>query len=436
MTTPALATGRIRVLGFEPAEISALTHRRVVDTHVTEAAFLWMQRERASTAPRMRLYHLERLDRRLDGHLQGLHVAATEGWAATLARLDSCDTGMVFVVAYLAFAGQDADAMRRALQLGLSQPEFKAPLVAALGWLSPRQAEAPLSRLAQSPVAAHRLIALSAQLLRRRVSDATIEAAAAQDDAALRAVALRAIGDFKRYELQRVLQQSEHDPDVHCRFWAAHSLALLGQADAVASAWIAAQGERRLSTPAIQLAMRWGEHAWAHETVRALAGDPRSRREALQAAGALGDPHAVPWLIKHFDQPRLARVAGESFCMITGAQLDDLGLERDAPLADEPPSPDDDPLLLEAEQDEDTDLRWPDQAASAAWWAVEGHRFPKGVRHLAGRPVSAAAVQAVLREGSQRHRQAAALEWARLQDDAPVFPTGAHGVWQCERLAA
>ena len=110
------------------------------------------------------------------------------------------------------------------------------------------------------------------------------------------------------------------------------------------------------------------------------------------------------------EEPVLARVAGESFAMITGADLSHDDLERDAPPAEATPTPDGEPADDVPAHDPDEHLPWPDAALVRAWWNREGRRFARGTRHLRGRPIGAAACKAAWQEGQQRQRRAAAYE--------------------------
>ena len=48
-------------------------------------------------------------------------------------------------------------------------------------------------------------------------------------------------------------------------------------------------------------------------------------------AGAIGDPAFIPWVIEQMTTPALARVAGESFTMITGVDIAYEDLEGERP---------------------------------------------------------------------------------------------------------
>ncbi len=415
----------LRPVGFLPGEISRLANRRVVQAHAEEAAFLWRQRNNAVRAPHYRLKHLTRLDRRVEGHLEGLRLGGDVAWAAAQSQLEHCDAGMVFVIGYLAFGGGDDERMRFALRLGLSDPGWQDALVSALAWHDIGLLRTVLERLDKAADPTCRRVALSAWTAHRVDVGASVSAACDATDPSLRARGLRAIGELKRRDLLPSAQRAGRDADAACRFWAGHSLALMGHAHGASLAFEAALQAPWLMRHAIELAMRCGEPAWARETVRALASGQGTLRQALRAAGAFGDPAAIPWLLAHMTDLRLARAAGEAFSMITGADLAYLDLQQDAP--DEEPEDGD---------MEDADLPWPDPQRTSNWWAEQRGRFAAGERYLMGHRISAAVAAQVLREGYQRQRYAAAVELARLNDGAIVFPVAAPADRQKRNLAS
>ncbi|MCG3028154.1 TIGR02270 family protein, partial [Pseudomonas aeruginosa] len=140
--------------------------------------------------------------------------------------------------------------------------------------------------------------------------------------------------------------------------------------------------------------------------------------------GLFGDPVAVPWLIQQMRDESLARVAGEAFSLITGADLALLDLELEA-LPDYDPGPNDDPDDEDVALDDDENLTWPDAARVTAWWRDHGARFVAGRAYLLGEPLGEAHCRQVLRDGQQRQRMAAACLLARFVPNLPLFPTGA-----------
>ena len=88
---------------------------------------------------------------------------------------------------------------------------------------------------------------------------------------------------------------------------------------------------------------------------RGLAENSETLRGALCAAGALGDPTSIPWLIEQMAASALARVGGESFTMITGVDLAYDDLDTDKPEGFEA-GPTENPEYENVEMDQDEDL--------------------------------------------------------------------------------
>jgi uncharacterized protein (TIGR02270 family) len=109
------------------------------------------------------------------------------------------------------------------------------------------------------------------------------------------------------------------------------------------------------------------------------------------------------------ETPELARIAAESFTMITGADLAREGLVGSEPEGFEA-GPTDDPDDERVAPDPDQNLTWPDVAKLRAWWHAHRMRLTAGTRHLLGRPLEQDWLRHVLRHGYQRQRHAAALE--------------------------
>jgi HEAT repeat protein len=399
------SSARQRPIGFSPVEISSLINTTVVEEHASEAAFLYGQRNRAASAPHYKLKHLAALDDRILGHLEGLHIAGDDGWRAALGGLEHGEPGGVFVASYLAFAGSDAEKVRHVLQLGLSQPTYRQPLEDGLTWLDPDEIRRWLDPLGKSPSAEHRRLALSALVSHDIDPGEALASMLASPEPRLRARAARATGELKRLELRDALYAYINDSDAETRrlFQAGEEVPdLLGTA--------------------VLVAMMCGSREWARERIRALAAEPEHVRLAIRAAGALGDPAVVPWLIEQMVDPKPARVAGDALSMISGADLDYLGLKQDPPED------------YEETLSEDAGLPWPDHKKVLTWWDAHRGELASGQRYLAGRPASASSAVEVLRLGYQRQRQAAAIYLLTLSESRSLFAVADRSDRQRRRL--
>jgi uncharacterized protein (TIGR02270 family) len=399
-------------VGFAPSEISALVNGPVVEQHASEASFLWTQRVKAVSASHYKLKHLGRLDARLDAHLRGLRVAGAAGWRVAQVALGDLTPGSLFVGAYLAFASRTAQQMYQMLQLGLTDDSLERTLVGALEWIEYPTVHSALAQLLRSKSTAHRRIGLTAMIGHRRDVDREVEKACGDEDPSLRLLAFKSIGAMKRRELRNLAEPGLRDSDPLCRFWSGWSLAMHGDAAAAVGAYETALELPSLRRPALEMALRFGELPWARELIRSLAGSASTLRNAIDAVGIFGDPDTVPWLLDQMQDMESARVAGEAFSTITGVDLKYMDLTIDPP---------DD---VDAANEEDSDLRWPDAPAVNQWWSQHRSQYYGGQRYIGGELISADSARRVLSEGYQRQRAGAALEMTYRSQSA-VFPVGA-----------
>ncbi|MCL4747377.1 MAG: TIGR02270 family protein [Burkholderiaceae bacterium] len=168
--------------------------------------------------------------------------------------------------------------------------------------------------------------------------------------------------------------------------------------------------------------------------VETIAARGESKRPLFRAVSLLGDSFYIAWLVKQMADDKLARLAGESFSMITGLDLAYLDLDRKPP-EDFESGPNDDPDDENVDMDPDEGLPWPDSEKIAAWWKENESRFPAGQRFFMGQPPSMAHCLQVLKTGYQRQRVAAAIWRCILKPGTPLFPTDAPA-WRQKRWLA
>jgi len=147
----------------------------------------------------------------------------------------------------------------------------------------------------------------------------------------------------------------------------------------------------------------------------------------------MGDPASIPWLIAQMENPELARIAGESFMMVTGADIAYENLEGKKSEGFEA-GPTENPEDENVEMDPDEDLPWPNIQLIEKWWGQHKIQYQNGTRVLMGKPIAQNHLQQVLRTGRQRQRAAAALEFAMLTPGRPLFEVRAPGFRQQQML--
>lgn len=387
----------------------------LVEQHAAEVAALTMLRAHAVVSPRHHRRDVEALDARIAAHLDGLREADDAGWRiACDAVAANPEFGEATTVVALAGSSPAEPSQRLTDLFTVLEP---VPLSlwpaagAAVRWLDETSALTFIATALRSDDYRHRLVALGATITRGR-APAGLIAQGLNDPrtAAVAAEAAGVVGDPHHHPTLRSLLSSD---DLATRFAAARALVLRGNEPAAwrVILWFA-ESRSPFRHAALDLAVRHaapGSHAkWLHT----LISDPTRIDDALVLAGAWGDPLVLSWLVKRMRVPVYARRAGAMFSLITGIDLDDEGLSRATP--DDAPAegPNDDPEDAQVEPDPDQGLTWPDADAVAQWLAA--HPLPVGIRHLAGRPIDESTCTAVLANGFQHHRQAAALELVRL----------------------
>ena len=404
----------------------------VVQQHAEEAATLRNTRSFLVSAPHVRLYQLRRLDDRIAAHLDGLAVAGEYGSKLARAALENPGRGETFTAAVRAIEDRDAVGLEKLLAIAEALPASQAGLISAFGWVATASLRGITKALLESPNAFRRQIGLAACAMHQVDPGAVAAAALIDADAALRARALHVIADRGRVDLLPACMNAMADEDTRCAYEAARAAALLGDRRAsVAALHRIASAPRPWRSCALGLTLKLHAPAEAHAVLKALSQNPASMRLLIQGIGVAGDPHYVPWLIQQMQDPKLTRLAGESFSLITGLDLAYLDLERKPP-ENVALGPNDDPNDDDVAMDEDDSLPWPDPEKIGAWWQTNGHRFAPGTRYFMGEPPSPAHCLAVLKNGFQRQRIAAAEYLCLLQPGTPLFPTSAPA-WRQQR---
>ncbi len=387
-------------------------------------------------APHVGLRQLRRLDDRLAAHLDGLMVAGPFGAECAAAGLARAGAGEVFAAAACAIEAQDEPTLDRLLALSAAMPDAARGLLSAFGWVSAPLLQGTVRRLLASPQPHWRALGLGACRLHRVDPGPVLATALADPAPPLRAEALRTAAALGRVDLLGPVLASLGDEDAAVARQAAHAACLLGDRT-VALRWLesAALSEAHEDADSmllLVLASRWERAAELVRTVAQRTSEPQ--RIVIRACGWLGDTRLVPWLIELMAIDRFARLAGEAFSMITGADLAALGLERPRPhgLQTGPSdNPEDDDVAL----DQDDDLPWPNAERVAQWWVTRSAQWPSGTRSFMGVVPGVRHCEQVLRDETQRQRAVAAWQRSLLQPGTLLFPIAAPA-WRQQRLLA
>ncbi len=314
----------------------------LVARHAEDAAFYWSQLDRAVTSPQVRPDRLAHFDRLLESHLDGLEVAAAEGWTIAWRALERWHKpGEAFACTWLALrtgdqqrldavlaaAARHPDQLLRGIISALASSPCTRSLAVVRQWSSP-QAAAPAqvaALRAAGLLGPSGFAALSSPLLTYVMSD----------DSHVRAAALRAVGSSDApHTLIPALRHALTDAQLPVRAEAAIALGKLGHADdaapvlcdcvlaqcalqQAARGWNWSQASRRLARWTMELAwMTAPGEARAHDVFSALPPRP-----ALTFALCHGDLALLPFVVGQMADPEFERYAGWVWQTLTGIDL-------------------------------------------------------------------------------------------------------------------
>lgn len=390
-------------------------------------------------APQVRLFQLGRSDDRLAAHLDGLAVAGDFGWSVCEAALQTPGTGEVFAAAVRAIEGKNGTRLNKLFALAQSAPQAQRGLVSAFGWVSAQYLQGTTKELLASTDSFKRQVGIAACAMHRVEPGDPLLAAVRADNATLRARALRTVGELGCMDLLAEARAALNEADERVRFWAAWAAVLLGdRGESLNVLTQISRGESAFVPRAMRLLLKATTTDWGHEFLRALAKavekNPVMKRRLIHACGIVGDPQYIPWLIGLMSDDQHARLAGESFSMITGLDLWQPPFFRSQPESFES-GPSEDPNDDNDALDEDDGLPWPDQDRIQRWWQANQLSIPQGTRTFMGKPVTREHCIQVLKEGYQRQRIAAAEYLCLLNPGTKLFPTSAPA-WRQQRWLA
>ena len=409
---------------------------RVVSAHAEEAESLCVTRVTQLRLPHVTIHALARLDDRLLAHFDGLAVAGEHAQRLLDAELDTPSQGKLFVYVVRALEAGRPELLEQLWALAGETPYVADALTMAFGWVEPHYLQGVVKNLLKSEEPERRAAGLAACATQRTDPGLTSGPWLVDAHPAVRARALRTAGELGRQDLAPRCVAAINDDDPDCQFWAAWSATLLGNRgvalDALTRTALIPDAPHR--TRALQLTLQAMDVPAAHALLQNLAHDAAQIRWLIQGSGIAGDPAYVPWLIGQMVKPETARLAGEAFTLITGADLDALQLWQQQP-EDFESGPTDNPDDEKVEIDPDEGLLWPHQQKIERWWAADGHRFQKGERYFMGAPVARDRCINVVKNGGQRQRILAAHYLCLLEPGTPLFNTSAPA-WRQQKLLA
>lgn len=388
-----------------------------------EAAFLWLLRSMVVKQPHYLPRDVQDLERRIDAQIAALQIYPEEGWSACQQALSFAQPGEVFAASVLAFRSLEVGKIQTAIEVGLTTEANLKAVVSAMAWLPGRFCHDWIKRFFTSKDFGHKRLALAACAARGEDPCGYLTRLLERDDCRsevpLYAEGLKLAGNFKRRDLLPFLVEAVQSEEPSVAFYARRAACLLGDPSAPQQLSSFACEPNPYQREALLLAVRALPPTEAKRWITQVLREQGQTRLAVEALAALGDPEAMPWLLEQMREPQLARVAGEAFHQITGVDLEEHDLHHRFPSMDEL-YPSDDPDDDRVELDNDENLPWPNSEKVRALWQQLKHRFAPNTRYFLGQAITLERLQQVEQEGLQRHRLAAALEWALREPGQPL----------------
>ena len=402
-------------------------YKDIFEQFVIDASFLWLLRSLAIEKPNYNKSDIISLERRIDAQLDGLMTSVEVSWVLCDEALSLQEPGEVFTAMILAMRSREPSRIKRVVEVGLSEPSCFKAMVSAMGWLPNTLVMPWITRFINGKEMAHKHFGLAISSIKRydpaEALTNILNREECSVDEMLYARALRLVGELRRQDCMPALIKATEDSRDSIRFWSLWSAILLGQKSYVALLKpFILDSESSFQINAMEIVFRVLTIQQARAFVSEIAQNQENIRIVIKATGILGDPHAVNWLIAQMQDEKLAKLAGEAFVLITGAELSKHKL-----IVDE----DDNAVNLitesegNVELDEDEHLLIPDFQRVTKLWRSYGQKFIVGRRYFLGKNIDEAWLKTVLSMGNQRQRHAAALELALGEFNIPLINTRA-----------
>lgn len=410
------------------AENTINAYRDLYEEFAEEASFLWHMRSVALTKPNYTAPDIKVVEDRISNHLAGLITLPDTAWEICCEAMQREEPGEIFTAAIVAISSQDIRKIQQVLEQCADNHATRKGLISALGWLPAELVDPVEWHMFSSGEPNRAFLTAASCSVRRKDSRSFLDQLLAREDCRtdeqLYGRCLRLIGELKRTDLAGELEQNLESESEILAFWSIWSSLLLGNRDNAHRLMPFALNPGPRQARALDILMRVLPLNYAKKTVAKLAESPDNLRAAVRAAAIAGDPGLIPWLLKQMRTPELARLAGESFCTITGLDLEAHRLTTEAP-EDMAPVPNDDEEDPDVAMDDDEDLPWPDTDRLISIWKEKGDYFSKQQRYFMKLPISPENLGTQLIEAGQRRRKMAAMELALTSIEAPFVNVNA-----------
>jgi uncharacterized protein (TIGR02270 family) len=386
----------------------------ILEEHLEEADFLFQQRENALSDRVYDLDGLAELEERLLAHLDGLLLGEKEAWKLLEPKLAGGELGACFAAAFVAL--ESGDATRIAL---VQKTFFEAEETVLEGIRHALRhtsvdVEKMIRPLFNSGQGAVRAAAIEVAGFRRMpLETKLLHAGLTGKEPLVIAASLTAVGRLRIFDLKNEVETLLESDAPPIRLAALRAGRLLNSEKALIRCRKSVLEQSEEAGEALFLLGLAGRAEDGSLLVNAVNGGGLARN-AVTSLGLLGRVAAVDILIQCLADSKLARLAGQAICTLTGVDLEKEKLV--APKAEAQTEADEDDF----EVDPDEGLLIPDPAKMESWWRKNASRLDKKIRYRKGLPYSPPLLIDLLRAGTLPERHHAAMELV-LSDPARSF---------------
>jgi uncharacterized protein (TIGR02270 family) len=390
----------------------------IVEQHLDEAEFLWTMWEHSLDAPDYTLDEVANgAEPRLLAHVDALVAngpKVIERWLQPLLADADAPSARVSAATLVLLNGGN-DSSGQLLYAALTDAEARhAAMIRALEICECSAFDEYLRPLLSSAQAEAVMAAARVLSFRGKALGQALEPLLSHPHPKVQALGLQAVVYETPGVYERIVIRAFDSPHSVVREAALLAGLALGLSEAWAHRRELGRGDDAGSTLEV-LAMVGNAHD--HAFILEALQRPVARAKALWALGFVGTVSAAEACLTYMDDKKLAPLAGESFCAITGLDLvnERLAIDEDEIADSDGMSPvdiDDEDLTLRPEHA----LPLPDAEGVRRWWMKQRGHFDSRTRYLRGVPLDFASVFSALREGPMRRRAPFSLGlWLRTR---------------------
>ncbi|ATB45251.1 TIGR02270 family protein [Corallococcus macrosporus] len=384
----------------------------VLEEHLDEAEFRWLQWERALDAADFSLVETARLEELLLAHLDGLVVGASTAAESVLRpAFESEDAFRISAATFSLLCLGEVDEVL--LRLREAEPGARAAIRRAMELNEAPGLGARLLDLLKLEDTALQAEVLEALAFRQEAPPEVLAHFFTHGEQRARIAALRAALSLPEGAARRLLPRLLDSPRPGIRAAAMG----VGLASGVRQAWetcriaVRVRGAHSLD---VMVLLAMGASEADIPLLLALLDDEALRPHAFWALGFSGRVAAMEACLEYLEVPGAAQLAGEAFSAMTGLRLEGpYALPPGERPEGAPPPPEfQEDLDADLVPKPEDDLPWPNMATVRGWWDKEKKRFLKGTRYLLGSPFSGSVLVEALETSPMRRRHVLARELA------------------------